>query len=202
MRQPPEVLATDEAESILAQPNRQAISGLRNRCMLEVMYRAGLRVSEVTNLRPRDVRYSGNPRLEVRNSKRGKGRNVPLRQSSVELLERWRDLRPTSEWLFCTICERSGTAAGNPVGTQLGSRYIQQMVGRYAQRAGVDRTVTPHTFRHTYATEMLDQGFTIREVQALLGHSHVNTTMVYTHVNDQALAQKIGALDRLALTMK
>lgn len=195
MTTPPEVLSADEADAILACPNRKTLTGLRNRCILEVMHRAGLRVSEVTNLRPRDVRWSdGRPRIEVRGSKGGKGRNVPLRQSTVELLERWREVRPDSDWFFCTSWERSGRAAGNPAGAQLSPRYVQLMVKRYTARSGVDRPVTPHTFRHTYATDMLSAGLTIREVQTLLGHSHVNTTMVYTHVSHGSLAAKIGVM--------
>lgn len=195
MRQPPEVLTAGEADAILAAANRRAATGLRNRCMLELMYRAGLRVSEVTGLRPRDVRLTGDrPRVEVRGSKGGKGRNVPLRPSTVVLLERWQQARPESAWFFCTTCTRTGRASGNPPGARLSARYAQQMVKRYALRAGVDRAATPHTFRHTYATQMLDAGFTIREVQVLLGHSHVNTTMVYTHVSHDALADKVAVL--------
>ncbi|MCW2961847.1 MAG: Tyrosine recombinase XerD, partial [Thermoleophilia bacterium] len=187
MRQPPEVLSAMEAEAILAQPNRSAITGLRNRCALEAMYRAGLRVSEVIQLRPRDVRWA-NSRLEVRDSKRGKGRNIPIRPATLELLERWRDSRPESDWFFSTCCERGGIATGAPIGSQLTAQYMQTVVARYARQAGVERRVTPHTFRHTYATSLLASGFTIREVQSLLGHSHVNTTMVYLHVNDDVVA--------------
>lgn len=195
MNRPPEVLSANEAEAILAVPNRRAASGLRNRCILEVMYRAGLRVSEVTNLRTRDVRVTGaKPRLEVRASKGGRGRNVPLRRSTAELLERWVAQRPSSEWFFSTTCERGGKATGAPVGSQLTPRYVQLMVKRCASRASVERIVTPHTFRHTYATDLLDAGLTIREVQVLLGHSHVNTTMIYTHVSHDVIAARISAL--------
>lgn len=193
MRQPPEVLTESEAEAILAQPNRDAITGLRNRCILEVMYRAGLRVSEVVNLRPRDVRW-GNSRIEVRNSKGGRGRNVPLRPSSVELLERWRDTRPESDSFFSTCCERGGIASGAPVGSKLSAQYVQTMVARLARKAGVDRRVTPHTFRHTYATDLLAAGFTIRELMATMGHRHISTTQVYLHVNDAVIADKMAAL--------
>jgi integrase/recombinase XerD len=194
-QRPPEVLTADEAEAILKQPNRKAPTGLRNRCIIEVMYRAGLRVSEVTGLRPSQVRWSQN-RIEIRKSKRGKGRNIPVRQSTMELLEQWKAVRPDSEWFFSTCCERGGIAAGNKVGARLSSQYIQAMVRRYASRAGVERRVTPHMWRHTAATDWLNAGLTIREVQQLCGHSRLDTTMIYTHVNDKALAAKIAALDK------
>lgn len=190
---PPEVLSPDEADAILREPNRKTMTGLRNRCMLEVMYRAGLRVSEVVNLRPRDIRWSVN-RIEVRGSKGGKGRNIALRPSTMELLEQWKTDRPGGDWFFSTCFERGGIAKGQAAGAQLSTQYVQQMVKRYAQRAGIDRKVSPHTWRHSYATDMLAAGLTIREVQRLLGHSHVNTTMIYTHVSDEAIAAKVAAL--------
>lgn len=190
---PPEVLTADEADAILRQPNRGTLTGLRNRCILEVMYRAGLRVSEVANLRPRDVRL-GVARLEIRNSKGGKGRNVPLRQGTVELLEQWKAARPPGEAFFCTCFERGGIAAGNPAGSRLSKQYIEQCVARYTRRARVERRVTPHTFRHTYATDLLAAGLNMRELQRLLGHSHVNTTMIYAHVHDDEIAAKVAAL--------
>lgn len=193
-KSPPEVLSVEEAEQVLRQPNRGSATGLRNRCMLELMYRAGLRVGEVVALRPRDVRWSDN-RVEVRGSKRGKGRNVPLRPGTLELLERWKAIRPKSETFFSTCWNRGGIAAGHGAGAALSARYVQQMVARCAHRAGIDRRVTPHVFRHTYATQMLAAGLTIREVQTLLGHSDVSTTMIYTHVDPAALAAKLAGLD-------
>lgn len=192
-KNPPEVLTTEEADAILRQPNRATLTGLRNRCILEVAYRAGLRVSEIVNLRPQDVRL-GVGRLEVRNSKGGKGRNIPLRQSTVELLESWTAIRPDGDRYFSTCFTRHGIAAGNPVGSPLSKQYVEAMLHRYVKRAGIERRVTPHMFRHTYATELLSRGFTIREVQALLGHSHVNTTMIYLHVNHGDVAARIAEL--------
>lgn len=190
---PPEVLSADEADAILRQPNLKTMTGLRNRCILEIMLGAGLRVSEVVKLRPHDIRWSMN-RIEVRGSKRGKGRNIPVRQSTLDYLAQWKELRPDSDSFFCTCYERGGIASGQPAGAPLSTQYLQQMVKRYAARAGVERKVSPHTWRHTYLTNMLAAGLTIREVQTLAGHSHVNTTMIYTHVSDEAIADKIAAL--------
>lgn len=193
MKRPPEVLTADEADAILKQPNRRALTGLRNRAMLELMYRAGLRVSEVVNLKPQHVRL-GKARVEVRNSKGGKGRNVHLRQSTVEILEQWIASRPKSDWFFSSCYERGGIASGRAAGAQLSVQYVQAMVKRYARRAGVERRVTPHVFRHTAATDWLADGFTIREVQSLLGHADLGSTQVYLHVHDDAIAAKMAAL--------
>src|SRR4051794_27057451 len=121
------------------------------------MHRAGLRVSEVTNLKPSQIRWSQG-RIEIRKSKSGKGRNIPLRQSTIELLEQWKAVRPDSGWFFCSCYERGGIATGNKAGAQLSSQYIQAMVTRYTKRSGVDRHVTPHVWRHTAATDWLNNG--------------------------------------------
>ena len=195
----PTILTRDEADALLRQPTRSATTGLRNLCMLELMLRAGLRVSEVVKLRPRDIRWRA-CELEVRGGKGGRDRVVPLRPSTVALLERWRDLRPTADTFFCTMWERGGIASGGGEGKPLSSRYVQQAVKRYAHRASIERRVTPHTLRHTYATDLLDGGLNIREVQQVLGHSDVSTTMIYTHVRPEALAAKIAALDAVTTT--
>ena len=81
-------------------------------------------------------------------------------------------------------------------GKRLTTRAVHDMVTKLAERAGVEKRVSPHTLRHTYATRLLDSGLSIREVQELLGHSDVSTTMIYTHVNPEALRRKIQGSDR------
>ncbi len=99
----------------------------------------------------------------------------------MDWLQRWNERRPKARRaFFCTL-------AGGPLST----RYLQQVVQRVAEKAGIERRVSPHTLRHSYATGMLDDGFTIREVQVLLGHSSVATTQIYTHVRPKDLAAKI-----------
>lgn len=178
----PVVLDKEEAEAILAQPNTGCSTGLRNRAILEVMYRAGLRVSEVIYFRPGDIRW-GSGILEIRGGKGGKDRNVPVDSETLGWLRAWQGQRPTRRQRFFTTLK----------GGSLSARYLQQMVKRIASKAGIDRAdqVTPHVFRHTYATELLNDNFNIREVQDLLGHSSVSTTQIYTHVDPRALAEKI-----------
>lgn len=169
---------------LLAVPNIAAPTGIRNRCILELMYRAGLRVGEVLTLEPRDVDVAAGT-IRVVDGKGGDGTGYFTADALRQLLEEWkrvrRRLQPAAGApLFCTL-------AGRPVGV----RYTQKMIQRYARRAKITATCTPHVLRHTFATELLDEGFTIREVQEALRHADVSTTMIYTHVLDSNLRDKI-----------
>ncbi len=178
----PIVLEKDEVEALRKAPNTRCPTGLRNRAMIEAMYGAGLRVSEVVNLRPGDIRWRDGI-LEVHEGKGARDRNIPVKDETLAWLQAWKEKRPTrGRRFFCTLRGRA-----------LSPRYIQAMVKRMAQRAGVERAeqVTPHTLRHSYATHMLNGGFTIREVQELLGHSSITTTQIYTHVRPGGLLEKI-----------
>lgn len=183
----PVILNKDEIKALLAQAGRRSTTGIRNRALLEVMYRAGLRVSEACGLRCLDYK-ADNELLEVRAGKNGKDRVLPLDSRAVAWLEKWIERRARAGlvggWLFCTL-------QGRPVS----SRYVQQMVKRYARKAGLadlDR-VTPHKLRHAFATELLEEGFTIRQVQELLGHASLVTTQIYTHVRPAELQARIKA---------
>ena len=181
-RRLPVVLEEGEIEALRKVPNTRCATGLRNRAMIEAMYGAGLRVSEVVNLRPGDIRWRDGI-LEVHQGKGARDRNVPVNAETLGWLQAWKERRPgRSRYFFCTV-----------QGRQISPRYIQAMVKRLAVRAGLERTekVTPHTLRHSYATHLLNSGFTIREVQELLGHSSVTTTQIYTHVRPSDLAAKI-----------
>lgn len=193
----PEVLSRDEAAQLIRTPNTRAVTGIRNRAMLALMLHTGLRVSEVTKVRPLDIRWPDTGRMaavEVRGGKGGKDRTVPLHPDTVELLRAWADRRPANaEHFFCTMWERGGIATGGGEGKPLSPRYVQQMVGRYAVRAGIERRVTPHSLRHTCATDMLEDGMDVRQVQEVLGHANLATTMIYTHVRPASLAAAINA---------
>jgi len=180
----PKTLTRGEADRLLAMPNLRTPTGLRDRVMLELMYRAGLRVGEVLALRPRDVDHgAGVVRVPIE-GKTGE-RTAYFDAASVgSLVDAWKRERrhyaqPDSP-LFCTL-------AGAPVG----ARHVQRMIKRRAAKAEIQARVTPHVLRHTFATQLLEEGFTIREVQEALGHSDVSTTMVYTHVLDLNLRAKI-----------
>lgn len=179
----PKTLARDEVAALLAAPNLRCPTGLRNRCILELAYRAGLRVGEVCALRPRDVDVAGGV-VRVWDGKGGDGTAYFDSESLRVLLGTWKATRrvlPKSPYLFCTL-----------KGGQISPRYVQQMAKRMAKRAGLDPSkVTPHVLRHTFATELLDEGFHIREVQDAVRHADLSTTMLYTHVLDVQLREKI-----------
>lgn len=181
-RRLPKTISRDEAAALLAAPNTRAPTGLRNRCILELMYRAGLRVGEALALAPRDVDLSSGT-IRVLDGKGGDGTGY-FDDSVRPWLDQWlrvrRDHARRDSPLFCTL-------AGDPVSV----RYIEAMVKRMAKRAGVTSTVTPHVLRHTFATELLDEGANIRQVQEALRHSDVSTTMIYTHVLDTQLRSLI-----------
>jgi len=175
----PKTLTKEEALSLLSQPNKRAPTGLRNRCIMQLMYRAGLRESEVINLGTNDIEWKEGI-LRVWKGKGAKDRTLYLDEHTLDLLGMWDERRPRSRYFFCTL-----------KGDKLNDRYIRQLVERYAEKAGIGKHVNPHMLRHTFATELLQEGYNIREVQKLLGHSNVSTTMIYTHVYDSDLANKM-----------
>lgn len=184
-RKLPKTLTREEVDRLMAVPNLRTPTGLRNRAMLELMYRAGLRVSETCGLHLRDIRWKDEQiHLRPEITKGGKEAYAYLDERSTQLLERWRDRRPDyahgSKHLFTTL-------QGAPVTRH----YCYQMIRRYARRAAIERPVSPHVLRHTYATELLREGFDIRQVQTLMRHSDIRTTVIYTEVFDRELQDKI-----------
>lgn len=193
-RQLPRVFSREEAQAILRQSKTRVSKGkfpvsLRNRCALECLYLAGLRASELCDLRVRDVDLQQRL-LYVRHSKRDKSRNVPIDPRLMPWLAQWAEARTCirsdapSEWFFCS---GSGAKTTQP--------QLFKIVQRCCEAAGLDATgASPHTFRHTYATERLEDGFDIKEVAMLLGHASVATTEIYLHVRPQTLMAKVQAL--------
>lgn len=181
-RRLPVVLSQDEVRRLLDAPNVRYPTGLRNRCMLELMYRAGLRVGEVCALRPRDVEIPSGI-VRIWNGKTGDGTAYFDSDSLRVLIEQWKAVRralPKGPTLFCTL-------KGAPVSV----RYVEQMFQRMRSRAKIETRCTPHTLRHTFATELLGEGFNIREVQEALRHADISTTQLYTHIINSDLRTKI-----------
>lgn len=181
----PKTMTREDAQALLRIPNMSAPTGLRNRCVLELMYRCGLRVSEVCGLHLRDWRPNdGQVHVREEVAKGGREAVVYLDPPTEQLLERWKVVRRQhasgKPHLFTTL-------SGGPISRH----YVWQMMQRYARRAGIEQHVHPHMLRHSYATELLREGFNIREVQALLRHSDIRTTVIYTHIFDDELARKI-----------
>lgn len=184
MRNLPPLVSPDEARAMLNAISDQR-AGIRLRAQLELMYRGGLRVAEVCSLRNSDVRWTV-PQLHVL----GKGhrlRYVPLEPDTIIALRRWTAVRPKAPPSFLFV-----TSNGRPVAPQ----EIRRAIHTLADRVGIDRhtrQISPHVFRHAYATELLNEGFSIREVQLLLGHTSLATTEIYLHVALDDLATRIRA---------
>lgn len=208
----PEVLSREEALALIRQTSRRAPSGVRNRAALLLMYRAGLRESEVSNLRPQDVVLdNAHPRVIVRQGKNLKDRTVPLPSETTDTLLRWQEVRrkfaPRAHWLFCSITEGSGSGFGLKPGAtrklkpgaQVSTAYWRQLVARLANRAGIERRVHPHQLRHSFATEKLREGWDLESLRVALGHSSLTTTQVYVHVDEARLAELQARAEPLPL---
>lgn len=178
-------LDADELHRLLQQPNPNELGGLRDRAILELLFSSGLRVSELTGI---DRTHINLERREF--SVRGKGqkdRPVFISQESADWLQKYLDKREDN--LPALFISYSGRAQSNTTGNyrRLTPRSIQRLVSRYALLAGITKHVSPHTLRHSFATDLLMNGADIRSVQAMLGHSNIATTQIYTHVTDPHL---------------
>jgi integrase/recombinase XerD len=170
-------LEASEVQRLMETPSLKSLTGLRNRCMMGLMYEAGLRTDEVMSLKPRDVVLE-EKRVEVLRGKGHKSRTVYFRSDELAmLLERWKRERPRGEYLFPTVRSAEGK------GDKIDSRGFRITFKRYVDRAGLDpEVVTPHILRHTCATEMMRRGVNLRVIQEALGHKNIATTQIYTHV--------------------
>ena len=163
----PAILEPEEAQNLLKQPNKRYPTGLRNKAMMALMLHCGLRISEVINLRPGNINLTKG-KLRVQNGKGNKDRDLAIPEYLIGLLDGWRKKRSPSDYFFSTL-----------KGKKLSNRYLQQMVKRYAQKAGLNKRVSPHTLRHTYATQYYKQTKDIETLRRILGHSDISTTTIY-----------------------
>lgn len=177
----PEVLTQDEIIRLLNAPDPTGKLGLRDRAMLELLYAAGMRVSELIELQPLDLDLQrGVVKIFGKGSKE---RLVPLHDAAVmRMADYLRDVRP----LFTPVEDRVFL---NRSGTGLSRQGVWKLVKRYALEAGIRKAISPHTFRHSFATHLLEGGADLRSVQILLGHADMNATELYTHVQSERLLQ-------------
>ena len=174
-RRLPSFLPKDESKELLDAPLERSEAGLRDRALLELLYATGLRVAECCGLDLDDVdRRRGAVRVL---GKGGKERVVPAGDAALEALDAWLSVRG----------EGGGALFTSLRGSRLSTRSVHRIVKRRARAAGIDRRVSPHTLRHTFATHMLGEGADLRLIQELLGHSRLSTTQRYTHVSPEQL---------------
>jgi len=187
-RKIPEVLTRTEQEAIVAQPNPRYLTGHRNRVMLRLMLDTGLRLSEVIHLQWKDIDLNQG-KLMVGQGKGAMNRTLWTGETNLAALVKWRG-RQAKE---CAGSHQ--TVFTTKAGGKLDPRYIQRMVKRYAVKAGIQKDITPHTLRHTFATDLYRKTANIRLTQKALGHSNLATTQIYTHIVDEELE---GALKSLS----
>ncbi|MDM4016135.1 tyrosine recombinase XerC [Roseiconus lacunae] len=184
-RKLPHVLSGDEIGRLLLAPPPDKVDGLRDRAILETMYSAGLRVSELVGLQDGDLDLSeGIVRV------RGKGRKeriCPLGSFAIKAIQIYAAKRQRSP--EANSLGRAAPVFVNRFGNQLTTRSIGRMLEKHLTTARLDSRTSPHTLRHSFATHLLDRGADIRSVQELLGHKSLATTQIYTHVSAASLRQ-------------
>lgn len=179
-------LQYDEVVNLIDNIPLDSEQGLRDRAIIELLFSSGLRVSELVNLN-RDHINLKRREFMVR-GKGQKDRPVFVSQHAAEQVENYLQARQDSlPALFLSYSRRSTKPTVSGDYRRLSARSIQRMVSHYARLAGITKHVSPHTMRHSFATDLLMNGADLRSVQSLLGHSSISTTQVYTHVTDQHL---------------
>ncbi|WP_430811206.1 MULTISPECIES: site-specific tyrosine recombinase/integron integrase [unclassified Carboxylicivirga] len=179
-RQLPKILDKKEVEAIL----KQQIY-LKHKCILTLLYAAGLRCDELIKLKVIDIKFDNNI-ITVKNGKGDKSRIVPLAAKLKDMLLRY--IRKERPLLYLFEGQHGGTYSASS---------IQKILKRTAVKAGIDKRVTPHMLRHSFATHLHDKGVDIRNIQRLLGHSSTKTTEIYTHISKRDISQLKSPLDDL-----
>lgn len=170
----PKFLTEEEINRVFAAPDVATEEGIRDRAILEIMYATGLRVSELVGLKTADIDLLAG--LVVCHGKGNKERRVPLGKSAIHWLQQ-----------YAAVKAAYGKSPAPNAFLQRGRPFTRQlawsMIKRHAETAGI-KNVSPHTLRHSFATHLLQHGADSRSVQALLGHSDISTTQIYTHITD------------------
>jgi len=182
----PEVLTRQEVLSLFA-----AIKSTKYKALLATAYGAGLRISEVCTLKPTDI-DSQRMLIHVRLGKGNKDRYVLLGETMLTLLrEYYQTARRKGDYLF------PGQKLHNP----LCPNAVRMVLKKITRKAGLSKKITPHTLRHSFATHLLESGYNIRVIQALLGHASIRTTQQYTHITDRLLTDRLLSLTRSPLDL-
>ncbi len=176
----PDCLSMEEVERLLDAPDLDKKDEIRDKAMLETMYSSGLRVSEIINLEVKNVNLNRGV-IQVF-GKGAKERKVPLGDYAIEYIQKYitsvrnKNTKKDSKYLFLT-----------KYGQPLTRQYFFKMIRKYALIAGIDRPISPHILRHSFATHMLENDADLRAVQEMLGHTNIATTQIYTHVSSRRM---------------
>ena len=178
-------LGPDELERLISQPKTDTIIGLRDRAIIELLFSSGLRVSELVNLNKDHINLKRREFMV-----RGKGqkdRPIFISQDAALWLQKYLDERQDNQIPLFLRYNGKKDIDNSGDHHRLTTRSVQRLIARYAKLAGITKQVSPHTLRHSFATDLLMNGADLRSVQALLGHSNISTTQIYTHVTDPHL---------------
>ncbi len=185
-----DLITPEELDRLIGAPDTSELKGLRDRAILELFFSTGLRVSELCSL-PRDISLKSDE-FSIR-GKGGKVRVVFLSSEAKTTIKNYLDKRKDiDDALFVSIfpynpASSAGRLQPTTHNLRLTPRSIERIVKHYAIKAGISKKVTPHTIRHSFATDLLSNGADLRSVQSLLGHSNIATTQIYTHITDKQL---------------
>jgi integrase/recombinase XerD len=176
----PSVLSKNEVKRLI-----NGLSNIKHKCIISLMYSAGLRISEVVGLEIIDI-DSERMIITVRGAKNYKDRNLPLSEKILLLLREYYKEYSPNKYLF------EGQKGGKYTASS-----IRQTFNRVVKKVGIKKNATPHTLRHSYATHLLEDGVDVRIIQKLLGHNSLNTTMIYTHIATPTLLKVKSPFDTL-----
>lgn len=178
-----DLISADDLSRLLSAPKGEDEKALRDRAIMELLFSTGLRVSELCNL-PRDINLNTDE-LSVR-GKGEKVRVVFLSDSAKKAVKDYLAKRKDMEGALFVNVGKNTSAKGE---RSLTSRSVERIVKHYAIKAGISKKVTPHVIRHSFATDLLQNGADLRSVQMLLGHANIGTTQIYTHITDKHLRE-------------
>jgi integrase/recombinase XerD len=177
----PSVLSIAEVDSLLSQPDVKTTRGLRDRAMLELLYATGVRVSELVNLKLTSINFDVGYIIAF--GKGSKERIIPLGDTANHYLKEYlATARPKHAKEMI-----SSVLFLNPSGKKFSREGFWKMLKRYALKAGINKKLSPHTLRHSFATHLLERGADLRSVQIMLGHVDIATTQIYTHITQERL---------------
>ena len=178
----PDTLSTEEIDRIINSIDMSTTKGVRDRAILELLYSCGLRVSELCDLKLGDLFFTDGCIRVV--GKGNKQRLVPISNIARERIQLYKEQRKAAT-------RSDDTLFLNNRGKRLTRVMIFTIIKQAAQRAGIDKKISPHTFRHSFATHLLEGGANIRQVQELLGHENILTTEIYTHLDNRHLRETL-----------
>ena len=179
-RKLPQILTGKEVELFLEQPERGEVKGIRDRAMLELLYATGIRVSELIALDVDDVNLSGGM---LHCAGKGRSRVIPLYPAAVRALHEYlQTVRPT---LIDLTQERALFVNMN--GERMSRQGFWKLIKHYQEKAGIQKDITPHTLRHSFAAHLLENGADLRSIQEMLGHADISSTQVYSKLVNQKL---------------